>query len=86
MAYNKAVNQIIYHLPRLSMLIRYPPIIDNVYIISLTSRHIYAYFMLKLIEPVQLPLHEPYFDLTLIAVTHTKNPIKECNPFYMDLK
>lgn len=42
--------------------------------------------MLKLIKPVQLPLHEPYFDLTLIAVTHTKNPIKECNPFYMDLK
>ncbi len=28
-----------------------------------------------LISPVQLPLHEPYFDLTLIRVTHTKNPI-----------
>ena len=22
--------------------------------------------------PVQLPLHEPYFDLTLIKATHTK--------------
>jgi hypothetical protein len=24
------------------------------------------------INPVQLPLHEPYFDLTPIKVTHTK--------------
>jgi len=24
---------------------------------------------------VQLPLHEPYFDLTLIRIAHTKNPI-----------
>jgi len=24
------------------------------------------------IYPVQLPLHEPYFDLTPIGVTHTK--------------
>jgi hypothetical protein len=24
---------------------------------------------------VQLPLHEPYFDFTLISVVHTKNPI-----------
>lgn len=24
------------------------------------------------INPVQFPLHEPYFDLTLIKVTHTK--------------
>ena len=31
--------------------------------------------MLKVINPVQLPLHEPYFDLTLIRVMHTKNPI-----------
>lgn len=27
-----------------------------------------------LINPVQLPLHEPYFDLTLIKATHTKIP------------
>ena len=27
------------------------------------------------INPVQLPLHEPYFDLTLIRTAHTKNPI-----------
>ena len=25
-------------------------------------------------NPVQLPLHEPYFDLTLIRIAHTKNP------------
>jgi len=24
---------------------------------------------------VQLPLHEPYFDFTLIKATHTKNPV-----------
>ena len=24
------------------------------------------------INPVQLPLHEPYFDLTLIRIAHTK--------------
>ena len=28
--------------------------------------------LLILINPVQLPLHEPYFDLTPIKVTHTK--------------
>ena len=28
--------------------------------------------LLIFINPVQLPLHEPYFDLTLISVTHTK--------------
>jgi hypothetical protein len=27
---------------------------------------------LILIKPVQFPLHEPYFDLTPIRVTHTK--------------
>jgi hypothetical protein len=30
------------------------------------------YVLLTLINPVQLPLHEPYFDLTPIKVTHTK--------------
>ena len=28
-------------------------------------------------NPVQLPLHEPYFDLTPIKIEHTKNPIKK---------
>jgi len=28
--------------------------------------------LLTLINPVQFPLHEPYFDLTPIKVTHTK--------------
>jgi len=28
--------------------------------------------LLILINPVQVPLHEPYFDLTLIKVMHTK--------------
>ena len=28
--------------------------------------------ILKIIHPVQFPLHEPYFDLTPIKVTHTK--------------
>lgn len=31
--------------------------------------------------PVQLPLHEPYFDLTLIRTGHTKNSIKKPKPF-----
>ena len=33
------------------------------------------YFLWKImffINPVQLPLHEPYFDLTSIKITHTK--------------
>ena len=30
--------------------------------------------MLNFINPVQLPLHEPYFDLTLIRTIHTKIP------------
>ena len=29
-----------------------------------------------LINPAQLPLREPYFDLTLIRVAHTKNTVK----------
>ena len=33
---------------------------------------LYVLLWLKLINPVQLPLHEPYFDLTLIRATHTK--------------
>ena len=28
--------------------------------------------LLMFISPVQFPLHEPYFDLTPIKVTHTK--------------
>jgi len=28
--------------------------------------------LLIFIKPVQFPLHEPYFDLTPIRVTHTK--------------
>jgi len=28
--------------------------------------------LFTLISPVQFPLHEPYFDLTPIEVTHTK--------------
>jgi hypothetical protein len=35
--------------------------------------NIYIYSLLfTLISPVQFPLHEPYFDLTPIEVTHTK--------------
>ena len=37
--------------------------------------------LLKLINPVQLPLHEPYFDLTLIRATHTKISNKRKNLF-----
>ena len=36
---------------------------------------LYKFLKLKLIKPVQLPLHEPYFDFTLIIATHTKNPV-----------
>ena len=32
----------------------------------------FFYLFLILINPVQFPLHEPYFDLTPIKVTHTK--------------
>ena len=31
---------------------------------------------------MQLPLHEPYFDLTLIRIAHTKNPIKKPESYY----
>lgn len=34
--------------------------------------HIYIVLLLILIKPVQLPLHEPYFDLTPIRDAHTK--------------
>jgi hypothetical protein len=30
----------------------------------------------KKINPVQFPLHEPYFDLTPIKITHTKIVLK----------
>ena len=33
--------------------------------------------LLILINPVQVPLHEPYFDLTPIRVTHTKIPFQK---------
>jgi len=29
-------------------------------------------FFLRIMLPVQFPLHEPYFDLTPIEITHTK--------------
>lgn len=38
------------------------------------SRHIITYCTI-FISPVQLPLHEPYFDLTLIRTAHMKDPI-----------
>jgi len=34
---------------------------------------------------VQLPLHEPYFDLTLIIVTHTKGPDLTAKYLYIHL-
>ena len=43
-----------------------------------------------LISPVQFPLHEPYFDLTLIRTTHTKIPnnrmYKTCMFFLLIIK
>jgi hypothetical protein len=39
----------------------------------------YTYDIVKKKSPVQLPLHEPYFDFTLIRVAHRKNPIKKSN-------
>jgi len=30
------------------------------------------FLFLRIINPVQFPLHEPYFDLTPIEITHTK--------------
>jgi len=46
---------------------------------------IYYIFLLLflLINPVQLPLHEPYFDLTLIRATHTKIPNKRTYKTYL---
>ena len=38
-------------------------------------------FWFTFMLPVQLPLHEPYFDLTLIRTGHTKNSIKKPKPF-----
>lgn len=38
--------------------------------------------LLMLINPMQLPLHEPYFDLTPIRIAHTKNPIKKPESYY----
>ena len=35
--------------------------------------------------PVQLPLHEPYFDLTLIKTTHTKISNNRKNLFILFL-
>ncbi len=39
--------------------------------------------LLKLINPVQLPLHEPYFDLTLIRFTRTVNFIIKYKKLYI---
>jgi hypothetical protein len=36
-----------------------------------------------LINPAQLPLREPYFDLTLIRATHTKIPNKRIYKTYL---
>ena len=33
--------------------------------------------------PVQFPLHEPYFDLTPIKITHTKVTHDENTTFYV---
>ena len=41
---------------------------------------------LTLIKPVQFPLHEPYFDLTLIKVTHTKTACLSFWTFLSKLK
>ena len=38
----------------------------------LPPMYIYIFIFLTLMNPVQFPLHEPYFDLTPIKVTHTK--------------
>ena len=37
-----------------------------------TFLYLFEEVLLMFIKPVQFPLHEPYFDLTLIKVTHTK--------------
>lgn len=34
-------------------------------------------------NPGQLPLPEPYFDLTLIRIAHTKNSNIRSKPFYL---
>jgi hypothetical protein len=36
-----------------------------------------------IINPVQLPLHEPYFDLTLIRDIHMKNLIITSKTYYL---
>lgn len=36
-----------------------------------------------LINPAQLPLREPYFDLTLIRATHTKIPNRRIYKTYL---
>lgn len=43
----------------------------------------YIYLWLILINPGQLPLPEPYFDLTLIRATHTKIPNKRIYKTYL---
>ena len=39
-----------------------------------TFLYLFEEVLLMFIKPVQFPLHEPYFDLTLIRTAHTKNP------------
>jgi hypothetical protein len=41
---------------------------------------VYPIVLLTVKGPVQLPLHEPYFDLTLIRAAHTKDPIITSKP------
>jgi hypothetical protein len=41
------------------------------------------FYLFNFINPVQLPLHEPYFDLTLIRAAHTKNPIIRFKSYHL---
>ena len=46
-----------------------------IYIKSKIKLVLWFFLLLRLISPVQLPLHEPYFDFTLIRATHMKSTI-----------
>ena len=49
--------------------------INSIYQVYNLTSSIYIFYWLIYIIPVQLPLHEPYFDFTLIRVVHRKNSI-----------
>jgi hypothetical protein len=49
-----------------------PIIPTNGTFLFLSFLFFFFWFLLTFIKPVQFPLHEPYFDLTPIKVTHTK--------------